>query len=153
MLKRSAINIYTRLCNSMDQNFVYCWNKPFDSPPIFLKDTAVCHSCKMSRFTEFIFIAVSDCLSFVCEKAPTQVFVTLCIKGQCSRSHAALSARPGWRPVQFVHISAHMSLTAGSHSIPLSDGNRIPLLGLGTYGDPRTVRRLVFLHLDMNSDC
>ncbi|PWA24560.1 hypothetical protein CCH79_00011723 [Gambusia affinis] len=24
-----------------------------------------------------------------------------------------------------------------SHSIPLSDGNQIPLLGLGTYGDPR----------------
>ncbi|XP_075997945.1 aldo-keto reductase family 1 member D1-like [Genypterus blacodes] len=31
-----------------------------------------------------------------------------------------------------------MNLTAENHSIPLSDGNRIPLLGLGTYGDPRT---------------
>ncbi|XP_070763344.1 aldo-keto reductase family 1 member D1-like isoform X2 [Enoplosus armatus] len=31
-----------------------------------------------------------------------------------------------------------MNLTAESHSIPLSDGNCIPLLGLGTYGDPRT---------------
>ncbi|XP_078112242.1 aldo-keto reductase family 1 member D1-like isoform X2 [Sander vitreus] len=31
-----------------------------------------------------------------------------------------------------------MNLTAESHSIPLSDGNHIPLLGLGTYGDPRT---------------
>ncbi|XP_041819533.1 aldo-keto reductase family 1 member D1-like isoform X2 [Chelmon rostratus] len=31
-----------------------------------------------------------------------------------------------------------MNLTAGSHSIPLSDGNSIPLMGLGTYGDPRT---------------
>ncbi|XP_059190486.1 aldo-keto reductase family 1 member D1-like isoform X2 [Centropristis striata] len=31
-----------------------------------------------------------------------------------------------------------MNLTAESHSIPLSDGNQIPLLGLGTYGDPRT---------------
>ncbi|KAJ8373870.1 hypothetical protein SKAU_G00044500 [Synaphobranchus kaupii] len=31
-----------------------------------------------------------------------------------------------------------MSATAESHSIVLSDGNRIPLLGLGTYGDPRT---------------
>uniref|UniRef100_A0A665UAG4 NADP-dependent oxidoreductase domain-containing protein n=1 Tax=Echeneis naucrates TaxID=173247 RepID=A0A665UAG4_ECHNA len=31
-----------------------------------------------------------------------------------------------------------MELTAKSHSIPLSDGNYIPLLGLGTYGDPRT---------------
>ncbi|XP_060891856.1 aldo-keto reductase family 1 member D1-like isoform X2 [Labrus mixtus] len=34
-----------------------------------------------------------------------------------------------------------MNLTAESHSIPLSDGNRIPLLGLGTYGDPRTTPR------------
>ncbi|XP_075867773.1 aldo-keto reductase family 1 member D1-like isoform X2 [Nelusetta ayraudi] len=30
-----------------------------------------------------------------------------------------------------------MELTAESHSIPLSDGNRMPLIGLGTYGDPR----------------
>uniref|UniRef100_A0A3B3V6N7 Aldo-keto reductase family 1 member D1 n=1 Tax=Poecilia latipinna TaxID=48699 RepID=A0A3B3V6N7_9TELE len=30
-----------------------------------------------------------------------------------------------------------MNLSAESHSIPLSDGNQIPLLGLGTYGDPR----------------
>uniref|UniRef100_A0AAY4EHB8 NADP-dependent oxidoreductase domain-containing protein n=1 Tax=Denticeps clupeoides TaxID=299321 RepID=A0AAY4EHB8_9TELE len=27
------------------------------------------------------------------------------------------------------------------HSIPLSDGNRIPLVGLGTYGDPRTTSK------------
>lgn len=33
-----------------------------------------------------------------------------------------------------------MNLTAEDHSIPLSDGNSIPLIGLGTYGDPRTVR-------------
>ncbi|KAM4618976.1 aldo-keto reductase family 1 member D1-like [Polymixia lowei] len=31
-----------------------------------------------------------------------------------------------------------MNLTTENHSVPLSDGNRIPLLGLGTYGDPRT---------------
>uniref|UniRef100_A0A8C7ZT01 Aldo-keto reductase family 1 member D1 n=1 Tax=Oryzias sinensis TaxID=183150 RepID=A0A8C7ZT01_9TELE len=31
-----------------------------------------------------------------------------------------------------------MNLTVKNHSIPLSDGNQIPLLGLGTYGDPRT---------------
>ncbi|XP_078478129.1 aldo-keto reductase family 1 member D1-like isoform X2 [Lampetra planeri] len=31
-----------------------------------------------------------------------------------------------------------MNLTAENHRIPLSDGNNIPLLGLGTYGDPRT---------------
>lgn len=31
-----------------------------------------------------------------------------------------------------------MSITAETHSIPLNDGNRIPLLGLGTYGDPQT---------------
>ncbi|KAF7224016.1 aldo-keto reductase family 1 member D1 isoform X2 [Nothobranchius furzeri] len=31
-----------------------------------------------------------------------------------------------------------MNLSAGIQSIPLSDGNQIPLLGLGTYGDPRT---------------
>lgn len=31
-----------------------------------------------------------------------------------------------------------MSLTAESHSVPLGDGNRIPLIGLGTYGAPRT---------------
>ncbi|XP_070785499.1 aldo-keto reductase family 1 member D1-like isoform X2 [Enoplosus armatus] len=31
-----------------------------------------------------------------------------------------------------------MDLTAESHSIPLSDGNSIPMVGLGTYGDPRT---------------
>uniref|UniRef100_UPI0037E90E53 aldo-keto reductase family 1 member D1-like isoform X2 n=1 Tax=Semicossyphus pulcher TaxID=241346 RepID=UPI0037E90E53 len=34
-----------------------------------------------------------------------------------------------------------MNLTAESHSVPLSDGNRIPLMGLGTYGDPRTTPR------------
>ncbi|KAM8910018.1 aldo-keto reductase family 1 member D1-like [Spinachia spinachia] len=31
-----------------------------------------------------------------------------------------------------------MDLTVENHSIPLSDGNSIPLIGLGTYGDPRT---------------
>ncbi|XP_035764398.1 aldo-keto reductase family 1 member D1-like isoform X2 [Neolamprologus brichardi] len=30
-----------------------------------------------------------------------------------------------------------MELTAESHSIPLSDGNSIPLIGLGTYANPR----------------
>ncbi|NXM58643.1 AK1D1 dehydrogenase, partial [Illadopsis cleaveri] len=30
-----------------------------------------------------------------------------------------------------------MNLTAESHRIPLSDGNSIPLLGLGTYADPQ----------------
>ncbi|XP_069013014.1 aldo-keto reductase family 1 member D1-like [Embiotoca jacksoni] len=30
-----------------------------------------------------------------------------------------------------------MELTAENHSIPLSDGNCIPLIGLGTYGNPR----------------
>ncbi|XP_038873234.1 aldo-keto reductase family 1 member D1-like isoform X1 [Salvelinus namaycush] len=34
-----------------------------------------------------------------------------------------------------------MNLTAEKHSVPLSDGNRIPLFGLGTYGDPRTTPR------------
>ncbi|RVE56438.1 hypothetical protein OJAV_G00221020 [Oryzias javanicus] len=29
-----------------------------------------------------------------------------------------------------------MELTATNHSIPLNDGNRMPLIGLGTYGDP-----------------
>lgn len=37
-----------------------------------------------------------------------------------------------------------MELTAESHSIPLSDGNSMPLIGLGTYGDPRKVSRIVF---------
>uniref|UniRef100_A0A673AVC3 NADP-dependent oxidoreductase domain-containing protein n=1 Tax=Sphaeramia orbicularis TaxID=375764 RepID=A0A673AVC3_9TELE len=32
-----------------------------------------------------------------------------------------------------------MSLTAESHSVCLSDGNHIPLFGLGTYGDPRVM--------------
>ncbi|XP_061629540.1 aldo-keto reductase family 1 member D1-like isoform X2 [Phyllopteryx taeniolatus] len=31
-----------------------------------------------------------------------------------------------------------MNLTAENHRIPLRDGSQIPLLGLGTYGDPRT---------------
>uniref|UniRef100_A0A7N6AUU3 NADP-dependent oxidoreductase domain-containing protein n=1 Tax=Anabas testudineus TaxID=64144 RepID=A0A7N6AUU3_ANATE len=31
-----------------------------------------------------------------------------------------------------------MELTAETHSIPLNDGNSIPLIGLGTYSDPRT---------------
>ncbi|KAJ7997919.1 hypothetical protein DPEC_G00217170 [Dallia pectoralis] len=31
-----------------------------------------------------------------------------------------------------------MNLTAENHSIALSDGNQIPLLGLGTYGPPQT---------------
>ncbi|CAL1568943.1 unnamed protein product [Knipowitschia caucasica] len=30
-----------------------------------------------------------------------------------------------------------MELTAESHSIPLSDGNKMPLIGLGTYGNPQ----------------
>uniref|UniRef100_A0AAQ4QXQ2 NADP-dependent oxidoreductase domain-containing protein n=1 Tax=Gasterosteus aculeatus aculeatus TaxID=481459 RepID=A0AAQ4QXQ2_GASAC len=34
-----------------------------------------------------------------------------------------------------------MNLTAESHRIPLSDGNHIPVLGLGTYGDPRTTAK------------
>ncbi|KAG7454305.1 hypothetical protein MATL_G00258190 [Megalops atlanticus] len=34
-----------------------------------------------------------------------------------------------------------MSLTPENHSIPLVDGNRIPLIGLGTYGDPRTTAK------------
>lgn len=38
------------------------------------------------------------------------------------------------------HRHTNMYLTAESHRIPLSDGNHIPLLGLGTYGDPQTVR-------------
>lgn len=32
-------------------------------------------------------------------------------------------------------------MTAECHSIPLSDGNKIPLIGLGTYGDPRTTAK------------
>ncbi|XP_076737718.1 aldo-keto reductase family 1 member D1-like isoform X2 [Maylandia zebra] len=32
-----------------------------------------------------------------------------------------------------------MELTAESHSIPLSDGNSIPLIGLGTYADPHEI--------------
>ncbi|KAG5274056.1 hypothetical protein AALO_G00158660 [Alosa alosa] len=31
-----------------------------------------------------------------------------------------------------------MNLTAEKHSVPLIDGNSMPLMGLGTYGDPRT---------------
>ncbi|XP_066580400.1 aldo-keto reductase family 1 member D1 isoform X1 [Amia ocellicauda] len=31
-----------------------------------------------------------------------------------------------------------MNLTAESHHILLNDGNKMPLIGLGTYGDPRT---------------
>nr|XP_061812616.1 aldo-keto reductase family 1 member D1-like isoform X2 [Nerophis lumbriciformis] len=34
-----------------------------------------------------------------------------------------------------------MNLTAENHKISLSDGNQIPLLGLGTYGDPRTTAK------------
>ncbi|XP_059916344.1 aldo-keto reductase family 1 member D1-like [Gadus macrocephalus] len=34
-----------------------------------------------------------------------------------------------------------MDLTAESHTVPLSDGNRIPLLGLGTYADPRSTAK------------
>lgn len=42
-----------------------------------------------------------------------------------------------------VHIlDTNMNLTAESHRIPLSNGNSIPLLGLGTYGDPQTVRKI-----------
>lgn len=37
---------------------------------------------------------------------------------------------------------AIMSLTAENHRIPLSDGNHIPVLGLGTYANPRMVRRI-----------
>lgn len=37
-----------------------------------------------------------------------------------------------------------MDLTAERHSIPLGDGNSMPLIGLGTYGDPRTVWQIFF---------
>ncbi|XP_038144483.1 aldo-keto reductase family 1 member D1-like isoform X2 [Cyprinodon tularosa] len=37
-----------------------------------------------------------------------------------------------------MHIFTPMNLSVESHSISISDGNCIPLLGLGTYGDPRT---------------
>lgn len=37
-----------------------------------------------------------------------------------------------------------MELTAKNHSIPLSDGNNIPLIGLGTYGNPQMVRQAVY---------
>lgn len=40
------------------------------------------------------------------------------------------------------HTLMSVDVTAKSHSIPLSDGNRIPLIGLGTYGDPRTVSQI-----------
>ncbi|XP_034031918.1 aldo-keto reductase family 1 member D1-like [Thalassophryne amazonica] len=39
---------------------------------------------------------------------------------------------------QYIQTSANMNLGLEGHRIPLSDGNYIPLLGLGTYGDPRT---------------
>lgn len=44
--------------------------------------------------------------------------------------------------LEFSSAFTNMNLTAESHSILLSDGNRIPLLGLGTFGDPLTVRLL-----------
>lgn len=37
----------------------------------------------------------------------------------------------------------NMDLTAESHSISLSDGNVIPLIGPGTYGDPRKVGHIM----------
>ena len=43
------------------------------------------------------------------------------------------------------HTLMRMNLTAESHSIPLSDGNSMPLMGLGTYGDPRTVSHNTYL--------
>lgn len=41
-----------------------------------------------------------------------------------------------------VPFFANMSLTAENHRIPLSDGNHIPVLGLGTYANPKVVRRI-----------
>ncbi|XP_055203178.1 aldo-keto reductase family 1 member D1 isoform X3 [Gorilla gorilla gorilla] len=34
-----------------------------------------------------------------------------------------------------------MDLSAASHRIPLSDGNSIPIIGLGTYSEPKSFRR------------
>lgn len=44
--------------------------------------------------------------------------------------------------LHLVHSIANMSLTAENHRIPLSDGNHIPVLGLGTYANPKVVRRI-----------
>lgn len=44
--------------------------------------------------------------------------------------------------LHLVHSFANMSLIAENHRIPLSDGNHIPVLGLGTYANPRVVRRI-----------
>lgn len=50
-------------------------------------------------------------------------------RGGCGGGPGLGAALPG----------GEMSLTAESHRVPLSDGNSIPLLGLGTYADPQKV--------------
>lgn len=42
-----------------------------------------------------------------------------------------------------------MELTAKSHSVTMNNGLKIPLLGIGTYGDPRTVRGCLFIWSDI----
>lgn len=39
-----------------------------------------------------------------------------------------------------------MELTTKSHSVTMNNGLKIPLVGIGTYGDPRTVRAYSFPH-------
>ncbi|XP_057630523.1 aldo-keto reductase family 1 member D1 isoform X3 [Chionomys nivalis] len=45
-----------------------------------------------------------------------------------------------------------MNLTATNHRIPLSDGNSIPVIGLGTYSDPRPVPRETYKAVKMAID-
>ncbi|XP_035307548.1 aldo-keto reductase family 1 member D1 isoform X2 [Cricetulus griseus] len=45
-----------------------------------------------------------------------------------------------------------MNLSATNHQIPLSDGNSIPVIGLGTYSDPRPVPRETYMAVKMAID-
>lgn len=67
---------------------------------------------KRTLYYSFRYSVVSDCLESVCIKI-------------------SASLKSTW---------TKMELTAASHSVHLSDGNKIPLIGIGTYGDPRQVQ-------------
>lgn len=81
-------------------------------------------------------------LSFVQEAPPfAQGGVASLNKEQKTNTGDKLHGSPRQWGFNQRHKVQDMELTAESHSVHLSDENSIPLIGLGTYGNPSTVRK------------
>lgn len=98
------------------------------------------------------FVAISKFILHIIWKIPqTWSACSLKVCGQSSWFCNKSLIRHWWLKSKSVypHSLTEMNLTTENHRIPLSDGNHIPLLGLGTYGDPQTVRLTISLSLSM----